>query len=458
MFNFLLFIFLFCKVNAYLPRVQGGGCIVIEDKVYYLGGNIFIPNLKEEESNHNVFTLDLRNGLKVIDNSAEWEKNETSNYPRMSWGPYVYSTTKNGTRVIVSFYQHMESKLLSIKYFDIEKNEWYNEYSIRDLYEDSITNDSQNETSFQNYFILQDEKNENLFYISGYSYNKNSKITTPFRLKSFNIETKELKLILELSYNMIIHQLFTSNNKFYYFLDLRLEDRRKSGQHKLYELDLITKSIKEYSIKIKHNDYFEMIKYRQSVYFIGYEKGEDANFLGDVYELTLAPLSFKKIKQIRINNNGCFAVYNDYLINLFGLYYINYGNERSAESSNKILLISITNWEQMDRLPSSMNDINYGEKITYTNCENIIIGCITIGLGGIILISATIVLLLYKYKIKKSRPPNIITDPIVIGPIYSLDDKYNCYDTDFFRYFHEIDNHSTTLPIKTELIANKVVY
>ncbi|KAI9291526.1 hypothetical protein K502DRAFT_333121 [Neoconidiobolus thromboides FSU 785] len=179
------------------------------------------------------------------------------------------------------------------------------------------------------YFILQDENRDKLFYVSGYC---------------FNIETKEIKPIFEPPHNMIIHQLFILNNKLYYFLDLGLEDRKKSGQNKLYELDLKSKDVKEYDIKIKHNDHFEPIKYNQSIYFIGYEKGEDANFLGDVYELKLGPFSFKKIKQIRISNNECFSVYKDYLINSFGLYFISKERKKSVESSNKILLTNMSNW------------------------------------------------------------------------------------------------------------------
>ncbi|KAI9291760.1 hypothetical protein K502DRAFT_114214 [Neoconidiobolus thromboides FSU 785] len=69
----LLAIFLLNKAAAFLPRVQFGGCTIIEDKAYYLDERIYLPNVNGIKSNEKLSTLDLKNEFKSVDNIVEWE-------------------------------------------------------------------------------------------------------------------------------------------------------------------------------------------------------------------------------------------------------------------------------------------------------------------------------------------------------------------------------------------------
>ncbi|KAI9294444.1 hypothetical protein K502DRAFT_330705 [Neoconidiobolus thromboides FSU 785] len=463
--------FLFYKLNALLPRVDYGGCTIIEDKLYYLCGNTYSPRtdyfLKE---NHEVFTLNLKKGFKLVVNVAPWERNNTINSPKSQLDPsFFYIGNEEKQKTIVSFHHEPNRLGLITNYFDIESNRWYKNDIVNKLYSKVNVSNINISSAFQRYYVLQDEKDLNQFYISGSFQYNNSKEDTSLQLNSFNIKTKELKTIYKTSKKVYFELKFVLNNKLYYFEMTTKNDHRGLiyADKILYELDLKSNNMKSYNLN-NSLMYFDstFVKVNQLIYFIGLK---DMNKrIIDVYEFKFNTFSFKKInKQINpFNHWGCFTSYNNYIINSFGHQFGSI-TPGTGESTDKMLILDTKTWETTDGLlplieekEESINITNGSNEENNTNYNKnldnnkLLIGGIIGGISGIILITAVIIFL-YKYKMKEERPVSMIIEPILIKPTNPLDINTGYYNAEMFNHYHEIDNNTTMLPLKTCIKSNK---
>ncbi|KAI9294452.1 hypothetical protein K502DRAFT_361410 [Neoconidiobolus thromboides FSU 785] len=457
------------KVIALLPRASEGGCIVIEDKLYYLGGRTYSPNIGYIRQNYEVFTLNLQEGFKLAGNIAPWERKNITNPPRTMLTKYMfYIGTENRRKTIVGFKNDYMRLGLVINYFDMELNKWYKEDFVDKMYAEFNIANVEIINSQQIYFLLQDEKDLNQFYISGSFHYRNSTERTSLQLNSFNIKTKQMKLIHKTNKKVIFEQLFILNNKLYY-VEYTTEYKRELiyRNKTLYELDLKTYNLKTYSLNINLLYYQStFVKVQQSIYLIGLRDGNKR--IMEIYEFKFNPFLFKRIdkKIASFNHWGCFASYDSFIINSFGDQYG--GTNTVLESTDKMLILDTKSWEVVGGLPSLIEN---KENIRKDDSENdntnkgvgksdkrennsSLIGGVVGGIGGFLIIAAAIIFIFYKRKLKKDKPPSIIMEPILTKPIDLLDANNIYYNSGIFNYSQEIDFNSNILPAKTHLKLN----
>ncbi|KAI9293783.1 hypothetical protein K502DRAFT_366416 [Neoconidiobolus thromboides FSU 785] len=443
--SLLLFIiaFLLPIINAVVPRVTGGGCIIVEDELYYLGGFVSMPNVGVSEINKEMYKLNLRKGFKVSGNTVEWEEYSTTNPPRVVHGPYIFYF---GNKTLVTF-QAVSATTLSFEYFDIEKKEWYNESIIEELYELDGKPDISIETGVDGYtyhfYILQDESNLNRFYISGYL----NRELPSMGIRSYDIQSKQMKLLYGVKKGYYIHQLFVKNNKVY-FLEYPKENVNHNGFiDVIHELDLTNNQVKKYSVKLRDGFYIYVLKTDHSTHLVIRDFKPEPS----VYEVQFEPLNFKELNQTSsVNYNGCcLTIYNNLLINSFGFNILGDKDENKLQSTNEIRVINTTDWKQLEGLPSLENEQNNNNILSKSSHDGkVLIGCIVVEICGVIIIVIIIVFKLYKRKLKKEEPPSLIVEPIIIEPDDPFDTKITYCDSEIFTYCQEIDNGDTMLPKK----------
>ncbi|KAI9293729.1 hypothetical protein K502DRAFT_342957 [Neoconidiobolus thromboides FSU 785] len=338
-----------------------------------------------------------------------------------------------GDKRIVDFSWDKLKAGISLKYFNIEKNEWYNEYIIKDLFD--RFNTSSKETT-PNYSILQNEKNIKQFYISGFILGRGKNNHSSVGLKLFDITTKRFETIANALSDTYLQQLFILNNKIYYFkTKVKYNSNKNINYDTLHQLDLISNKINVYNIKFEQYDELKIVKNNQSVYFIVYNASKINNIT--IYEFQQNPFSFRKMKVIQMKNFGCFIIYKDYLINSFGIQLLNSKNDGllDAESSNMVGIYNINNWTQINYLPSLINTNNIsnynsdknGKTNDKTNDDirrdisknnnEVPIGSIIGGIIGLLLLLLLFFLFIkykYKYNFGKDQNRNIISEPILI--------------------------------------------
>ncbi|KAI9293337.1 hypothetical protein K502DRAFT_351084 [Neoconidiobolus thromboides FSU 785] len=456
----LLFNFLSYSSIELSPRADDGGCIIIQNKLYYLGGVVQLPNLNYMKNNTEVFHLDLEKGFKLVDNIAPWKRKDSINSPKEMANVKLFKIGKEN-KIIVSFYTNSMERLY-FNYYDINKNEWNNEYWIKDLFnKDQIKMINKHE--YQLYpFISQDDTNPKQFYITGRLFLDGLKTMLPLRLSSFNIETKKIQKIYDLSDNITIYPLLVLNKNFYYSEISGGGGPKGPNKVVLNEVNLLSFKVKAYPMKHFINPYSTyFVKNSHQVYFAGFSYSPTEEKKITVSELKFNPFSLKEYTP-NTNNLGCFAFYKDFLINSFGKRILAPGSNQPEESSDKIQILNITNWKEIDGLLSLAKDNENNKSVNSTNKQAIetknddnaiLIGGIIGGIAGAIVLTATTICMLYRYKQRKGRAPSMILEPIVNEPTNPLDINSN-YNSALFNHYHEVDDGSSVVPEKS-YIKNK---
>ncbi|KAI9293772.1 hypothetical protein K502DRAFT_366407 [Neoconidiobolus thromboides FSU 785] len=395
-------------INAVVPRVTGGGCIVVKDELYYLGGFVSIPNIDVSEINKNLCKLDLKKGFKVISNTVEWESYSSINPPVTAHGP----------------------------------KEWYKEYIIKELYKPNDKSNASIDIGIDGYtpyfYILQDEFNLNKLYISGYL----SKELPSIRVKLSDIQSKEMISIYKVKEGYYVLQLFTKDDKIY-FLEYSKDNANNTGFIDIiYELNLMTNEVKKHNIKLRDGFYKHVLKSEQATYFVICNHKPEPN----VYQVQFKPLGFRKSEKTSITNSNrsCLVIYNKIVINSFDFTILDNKDSNKLQSMSQIQVLNATNWKLLEGLPSSIGENSYT-----LNKDNsgLYIGIIMGVIRLIMSTSTAIVFKLYKYKLKKEKPPSLIIQPIAIEPTDISDTNTTFYDTGIFTYCQKIDNANTVLPI-----------
>ncbi|KAI9292991.1 hypothetical protein K502DRAFT_325545 [Neoconidiobolus thromboides FSU 785] len=445
-----------------IPRVTGGKCIIVEDELYYLGGIIGIPNISISQYNKQLFKLNLKKGVKLIGNIAEWEIYNVTNSPTLSY----FTSPLNkmfyiGNKTLVHFDQYKSDPILAYTRFDIEKKEWYGEYAINELYHENVINFSEKDSiQYTGLFnTLQDERNLNKFYIA----NVIDVPTLPTKLISFDIQTKEMKTVYESSRGSEIYLQFIYDNKLYFYEQLR-EIEQSMTTRGLYQLDLESYRIEQYNITYRKDMGPPEIIFNDSAYFV-FDYGRSAQV--EIAEFQIQSLSYRPVKKTVIfESRGCFTNYRNYLISSFGYYLVateqfsnytnNYVTFNSSESSNKVQIYNLTNWEQVDGIaPTNENEgSSHTDSITSNNSNSLIEG-ITGGILVMILIVSIVLFLVHRHQFSKKRAPSFIIDPIHIKPMNPLDCNNEYYNAEIFSHSQEIDNVITMLPIDMHIEALK---
>ncbi|KAI9293697.1 hypothetical protein K502DRAFT_350759 [Neoconidiobolus thromboides FSU 785] len=455
------------RTNGIAPRVDGGKCIVVEDELYYLGGMTYIPNIDVLEYNKQLFKLNLKEGVKLAVNIAEWEAYNMTNSP-----DFRYPLTKMfyiGDKILVHFDGYRSEPALSYNSFNIENKDWFDEYYINEFYHEyNISISKKKSIDYDPHFnVLQDEHNLNKFYITNVFYLP----TLPTKLISFDIKTKEMKTIHESNKGYSIYQQFVNNNKLYFFERSRESTNTFSDIKILNELDLSSRKIQKHKMDFLKHLRLSVIKSNDSAYFILNPGG---NSTAEIHKFDFQSSEFKQVsKTVLFNGQECFTTYKNYLISSLGYYKIStyagknnintHPHDYSLESSNKVQIYNLTSWEQVQGIPSKKSEVNeiketskkdYIGVISDNDNTSMLIRGTLSGIGLVILITAVIVFIVYKHKLRKNKPPSFIIDPIFIEPIDLSDVQNNYYNTEIFSHSQEIDEAITMLRIKTYIKAS----
>ncbi|KAI9293730.1 hypothetical protein K502DRAFT_331302 [Neoconidiobolus thromboides FSU 785] len=465
----LLFQLLIYLTLSFSPRANNGGCIILEDRLYYLGGLTRFINLDLLFDNKEVFELNLKKGVNLIGNVAEgWERSNVTNSPDRMYDPRLFYINKynNANGIIMSSYVDGETMIPMLNFYNIKEKAWFNKNVFNEIFDASNTKCNVFKKCIVTYYILQKETRSSQFYISGSVYNKDLKKRYSLDLKLFDVQAKSIITVYQLKNNSYIRQVDIKHNKLYYFNEYSNNEYLDADFSILYELDLATTKIKEHRINFERYFSMQFITSNSSIYFAGTNFDNSEEGLVHIYELKISPFSFKRIKlRLPFNNFGCFNYYNDYLINTFGILNVFTKDGISSETTDKSQFINVKNWEQVGGLPSSIinnensanQDSNKETNKVKNNSNNdynngLLIGSIVGGIIGFVLIASIVIFIMYKYKLKKQRPPSMIMDPIIIKPINPLDANNNYYNTEVFSHSHELeDDISHIIPEKLHI-------
>lgn len=213
-FLFLLTVFWVPHISS-LPKLHGGGCTLLGDSVYYVGGK----DMETDQYNSEIYKLDLSDPFKLDGNSeAPWKALYLTN----SSIPKSYKGSVVGVDLNKVYLFGGESLEMdkSVWYFDVESLAWNIDLhagnKIGNLFlnnfnkkKESDKKDKQKETNLKfdtalvNTYLLKDEANEVLYYFGGTLKANNGTSIPNDILFTYNLKERTISdVIMDFSPNL----------------------------------------------------------------------------------------------------------------------------------------------------------------------------------------------------------------------------------------------------------------
>ncbi|KAI9298378.1 hypothetical protein K502DRAFT_346110 [Neoconidiobolus thromboides FSU 785] len=411
----LLFFF-----NRYLtqtiPKLSGGNCMLIEDKIYYLGGSIQ-DNDNKPTPNKNVYMLNLADeNFMINNNQAKWIKINNNGPPSM-YGNIVQSS--NHSKEIYMIGGEGSNISQGFQVYNIDTNKWNTDEVASKGLSDILKKELNTVLPLTNTYTIKVD-NKNIFYFGGKYTNKDKKLAYNEKIFYYNIDRGTWE-VEKSSYK-------TSIDGGIFYLKLAISNfggktsDNKYQDNKSYNAWLIdTKSsnintiggnnsiptISKFSTVTDNNNEF--------AYILGGTDNKNGNSIYKLMTSTIKVDEPFEVEGLESYDNGCLVYYQDYLIYSFG--------SKNNKYSDKTQLIQLNEKKLSDKLnkkttPAEEDERDKGDNGTAMNIGAVVGGSV----GGFIVIVVIFGSIFYFYfkknkkkKQEELKPPEYIKEVVWAG-------------------------------------------
>ncbi|KAI9298386.1 hypothetical protein K502DRAFT_255961 [Neoconidiobolus thromboides FSU 785] len=432
MLIWLIFSSLFIYSSSYTaqnaPRISGGNCALVKDKVYYLGGSTQ-DNDNKVSLSKDVYVLDLSDENFMINkDQAKWTKVNSEGPPSMYGNiiqpdkdsDEIYMIGGEGSDISAGF-----------QIYNVKTNKWKNNEKASKELSEQIKNkiNVSNAPLSNTYLINVVTSNENsntkeLYYFSGKYKSKDNTMKFNENIYIYNIE-KNAWRASDTSYSATVDGAAVClKSSIQNFGGTKSNGKYQDGKtYNTWSIDAKSSSPNTFS---GANDFPTISKFsyvygenNEVLYVLGGTDSKNGNVVYNMTTLTIRIDNQFNIDGLESYDNGCLVYYKKYLIYSFG--------SKKDSYSNKTQLIRLSNKELTEKYTKDTP-----EKDTKTNIGVIIGGSV----GGFIgLIGIVSGLLYFYYLRKKSRKKKQLRPPKYIKQVIWAGKKSTILETSFIDSF-----------------------
>ncbi|KAI9298833.1 hypothetical protein K502DRAFT_171493 [Neoconidiobolus thromboides FSU 785] len=418
MFNILLlFTFYLTSLVAQQPAVYGGGCGIIDDVLYHVGGSTIDTKKNKVEGIpiKEAYSLNLKEGFKLKDSMyAPW-KSLTENNSPIAHAPGV--AVHQASKSIFMFGGMYTKSKDSFQIFDIKNKKWHNnQEAVNKFYIDPLSDGTKMENSFYISTFTVDDRNENKYYHYGGVVLNNNETFAEARgaLSVFDAKTNQWSWPNNNLAKIKSHTAQFFKSKLFVLGGVQFENDSLMPLNIVMVFDLSSLKWENKTIKGEIPSPRLGLKSQiieDNLIIVGGASNMDITQFpnSDIFILNLNDLNNLKWQKITINGFiqaflPCLAYYNEHLIFSFG-----YHESISANTQ----LVNTKTWKLVEELPpndsSKGNDVskkdikvednNNNTEESPLNLPAIIGGSI----GGAIFILLIIILVWYLLRKKQNK-------------------------------------------------------